>query len=57
MYYTVSMLFRGVTPRGVWGGGGDTLPMFTNAILSGNLFKARAICQVRLPCFSVGKQR
>jgi hypothetical protein len=31
--------------------------MFTNAILSGNLFKARAICWARLPCFTVGKQR
>jgi hypothetical protein len=31
--------------------------MFTNAILSGNLFKARAISWARLPCFTVGKQR
>jgi hypothetical protein len=31
--------------------------MFTNAILSGSLFKARAICWARLPCFTVDKQR
>ena len=41
----------------VWGGGDTPTTMFANAILSGNLFKARAICWARLPCFTVGKQR
>jgi hypothetical protein len=48
--------YRGVTPEGVWGVWHPP-PMFTNAILSGNLFKARAIYWARLPCFTGGKQR
>ena len=48
--------------RNSWGGGGDSPPpppqclqmQFCRATC---MFKARAICWAKLPCFTVGKQR